>query len=379
MVNNCSGKDDFFLGKRPWSLLKDQILKHYLPPYLKKVKFLNKNILIIDGFAGPGVFDDNSEGSPIFICDIAEENVPFRYKAFLVNKDPEHHEILTNHLKNCIDQGVAITLNSTAEEALKRIFDIIDDQTVFVYLDQFGISGFNYADILPYLKRDKRFSTELLLNINVSAIHRLSAKSQYEKDTPQIRGKHHSLSESLGGDYWKKYLFNERLSCDQQIFGAINEYKSLLQKDIEYVGYCPVYERGPGSVLKYFLIFASRHIDTVVLLNNIMFDAYYKHIWNCNYKQTLFEDDYMDLSLPPNYYSDLKQKILEIIESEKLSRIRIWHKIIISDFMKFKESDFKKAVKELYDNNKISFIDVKNTGKLNDDSILYLKQTNGTN
>lgn len=54
---------EFFKGKRTWSIIKDQIIKDYLAPYLSKVSKLNKRIVIVDAFAGPGRFDDGSIGS----------------------------------------------------------------------------------------------------------------------------------------------------------------------------------------------------------------------------------------------------------------------------------------------------------------------------
>lgn len=46
--------------------LKDEIIKNYLPPYLKKVNKLNEDIILIDSFAGPGKFDDGEQGSPLY-------------------------------------------------------------------------------------------------------------------------------------------------------------------------------------------------------------------------------------------------------------------------------------------------------------------------
>ena len=47
------GKEsEFFKGKRPWSLIKDQILKNYLTPYITKVAKLNKRIRIISKKVG---------------------------------------------------------------------------------------------------------------------------------------------------------------------------------------------------------------------------------------------------------------------------------------------------------------------------------------
>ena len=43
--------DDFFEGKRPWSVIKDEILGAYMSPYIAKVNRLKRRILLIDGYA----------------------------------------------------------------------------------------------------------------------------------------------------------------------------------------------------------------------------------------------------------------------------------------------------------------------------------------
>jgi three-Cys-motif partner protein len=100
-----SYKSEFFSGKKPWSLIKDEILKKYLPPYLKKVNTLNRGIIIVDGFAGPGIFDDGTIGSPMIIYDIVksigEGNI-------LVNKELKHHlklNVLIDNNANPFDEN----------------------------------------------------------------------------------------------------------------------------------------------------------------------------------------------------------------------------------------------------------------------------------
>jgi three-Cys-motif partner protein len=74
--------DDFFAGKRPWSIIKDQVLEQYMPGYLAKVNRLRRPILLIDGYAGPGVFDDGKPGSPLIMCAAAEKIAKGNYAAF---------------------------------------------------------------------------------------------------------------------------------------------------------------------------------------------------------------------------------------------------------------------------------------------------------
>jgi three-Cys-motif partner protein len=82
-----SANDDFFKGKRPWSTIKDDVLRLYMPRYLAKVNTLGKRIKLIDGYAGMGVYDDGSEGSPLIMCRQAERCARGSYDAIFVNKD----------------------------------------------------------------------------------------------------------------------------------------------------------------------------------------------------------------------------------------------------------------------------------------------------
>ena len=363
--------NDFFAGKRPWSLIKDEILTHYLPPYLKKVNNLNRRIVLVDGFAGPGRFDDGSYGSPYFMCKIASEIVPNNFLAVLVNKDKKHHSELTNLLQDYIKNKCGFTLHGTAQDLLKELSSIISDETLFIYLDQFGISGFCFNDLLPFLSRDKRNSTELLLNINVPIIHRLSCKRTHKASIVNSY-RHTILTQTFGGDYWKDYLLGNDDPSQTQIFGLMEAYKQKLEEHLPHVEFCPIYEKGHDSTLKYFLIFASRHIDAAILLNDIMFKAYWKHIWNCEAQGTLFEDQGIEWILPRDYNLKLKEYIIDYLNRGKIDRKRLWCYFVKDHFMQFSASDFKKSVENLYKEKKINFIDVKGSIRLNDDSILYL-------
>jgi three-Cys-motif partner protein len=113
----ADGSDDpesmeaaFFKGKRPWSKIKDQILGQYMTPYLTKVKKLGKPIILIDAFAGPGKFDDRSAGSPLIICQAAEQCVRDSYQAIFVNREKEHHDQLSRVLSSFIEQKKVIPI-----------------------------------------------------------------------------------------------------------------------------------------------------------------------------------------------------------------------------------------------------------------------------
>lgn len=92
-------EDEFFKGKRPWSKIKDKVIADYLVPYLNKVSKLRHKIVIVDGFAGQGIFDDGSKGSPLIICETAEKHVPDQYLGMFVNKNKTSHQKLEAALR----------------------------------------------------------------------------------------------------------------------------------------------------------------------------------------------------------------------------------------------------------------------------------------
>jgi hypothetical protein len=107
-----------------------------------------------------------------------------------------------------------------------------------------------------------------------------------------------------------------------------------------------------------------------------MFKEYWKHIWNYEGKGTLFADMGFELVLPRDYHDKLRNYILNYLNQGKVQRKRLWCFFVRDHFMKFSSGDFKNAIKSLYKEKKVNFIDVKGSKKINDDSILYLDGKN---
>lgn len=362
---------EFFDGKREWSRLKDNVIEHYLEPYLKKIKKLNKKIILVDSFAGPGIFDDGSKGSPLIICEAAEKYLSEDYGVFLINKNPDHHELLSKNLRKYTDTGKVHAINLPANDFLIKLAKQITDEVVFIYLDPFGVVGIEYESILPFLRRSKSFSTELIINLSVPTILRLSCVDSYAEKgiTPEIQSKHNTLSKVLGGDYWKNFLLNSAIDTDERIEELLEEYKSKLEEYFKYVGYCPVYATDERSKMKYCIFFASRHRDAKFLMNDIMATAYKKHIWNFMVRDTLFgEVEMKPEQMLDSYFETLEDIILEEIGNTKFCRIEIWNKIVYKYFMKYTRSDFHKCIRNLITKKKLI---IEPLGNLNDETILY--------
>jgi len=62
---------DFFVEKKPWSEVKDELLGCYLPAYFSKLLTSRRLVCYIDGFSGPGRFGDGKPGSPLIALEAA--------------------------------------------------------------------------------------------------------------------------------------------------------------------------------------------------------------------------------------------------------------------------------------------------------------------
>ena len=65
--------DDFFVEKKAWSVVKDELLGCYFKPYVSKILHTYKPLVYVDCFAGKGKFEDGNEGSPLIALGVIED------------------------------------------------------------------------------------------------------------------------------------------------------------------------------------------------------------------------------------------------------------------------------------------------------------------
>ena len=369
----------FFTGKRPWSKIKDQILGRYMPAYLSKVSKLGKPIILIDAFAGPAKFDDNSPGSPLIICQAAERWVQDRYLAIFVNRKQDQHEKLSYVLSRFIEQNKVIPIHGNADVLLARVNEILEDHTVFLYLDPFGLKGCEFSSIVPFLTRDKAFSTEIIVNLSIPIMHRLAARHAVaagQTDGSRIRAFHKQLTSVLGGEYWKEILWDDSMDAEEKAVNLMAVYRDKMKSLTEPRGFsesCPVREK-EGSRLKSYVTFYSRHKDAMLLMNDIMCSAYQQRMHEAWSDGSLFANSNWQENRDNQ---ELEEIILSTVrESPNRSRFDIWFIIVQKAFMRFTASEYKKTVKKLEKEKRLAFKDIRGTRRLNDDAQLYLPQVN---
>jgi len=369
-----STDDRFFDGKRPWSRIKDRVLGAYLPPYLRKLQRLSQPIVVVDCFAGPGRFSDGTAGSPLIICQQIRAHAQGRATAYFVNKRPEHHESLERVIESFIATGIAHPILGQSQTFLVDLNRQLANQSLFVYLDPFGIKGCTFDATKQLLQRPASTSTELLMTMSMPILHRLASRLRAEQESPIVASFRSLLDDVLGEVQWREIMYDSELTSSQKEERVVAAYCDQLRRYTRYACSCPVRNRDDERV-KYYIVFASRHIDALLLMNDIMLSAYHEHTFEQS-KEDLpllapIMDDWREARLNHSYA--LQDIIAQTIAHEqRATRAQVWKLIVVEHFMQYREAEYRQAVQELVRNGTILCEPPVRNGRLNDNTILQL-------
>jgi three-Cys-motif partner protein len=360
----------FFAAKRPWSRIKDRILSAYLAVYLPKVATLGKRILLVDGFAGPGRFEDGSVGSPVLIVEAGETRARGKYHAIFVNKEADEHDALTKLMKPYIDARVVTTVPTKAAELLQELAIAVKDQTLFLYLDPFGLAGCEWEVLVPFLQRTAG-STEILINIQRPEIPRLACANAEARGaiTYQVDALQRRLTKVTGSNYWREVFAYPSLTTDEKVTLVVEDYRRRIARYLEFTASCPIREREDGPI-KYQMILCSHVVDALEVMNDAACRAYNQHMYEQRVKGTLFEptnwEDERDLA---NLAPEIGHVLRRVGPG---SRRGLWREFIQEHFMEYQGKEYRKVIGAMIADKVLDWVDVKGTKKLSDDAIVFL-------
>jgi three-Cys-motif partner protein len=363
----------FFRTKRSWSERKDQILGYYLAPYLPKINTQRKPILIVDGFAGPGAFEDGKPGSPLIICQAIEkakqQNPALPASAALIEVEADLAAELTHRTKTFsftqVWQGRFL-------EQLDRVESLAKSHSLFLYLDPFTVEGLEWAA----LDRVFRFvqagaSVEVLLNFNVDSFCRrgLAAlkreapandeslpEADWEAAQPAAID---DLNRIVGGEWWQDIL-REAVPYSERVSKVTARFCDQLRLRFNEVCFHEVREHWRHAVPKYVLVFASRHPDALELMNDAMTKSR-ETVAAASKESALFE-------MRPESIVPDQNKLPAIILAEaqrRSTRKLLVLRVIRQAFCAYSSSEIRRSIGALLKSGRL----VSSTGKprINDD------------
>jgi hypothetical protein len=167
-------------------------------------------------------------------------------------------------------------------------------------------------------------------------------------------------------------MWDERIGPAEKEEQIVDAYKQRLARFLRYVCSCPVREADETRV-KYHIVFASRHVDALLLMNDIMLDAYNEHTFDAALQEMpLFAEGQPDWKQSRQREREaLKSVICQIVEERpSKTRSEVWQQIVLRHFMQFRESEFRQIVPELVGRGNLQCPTPRRGNRLNDQCVL---------
>ena len=275
-------QSDYFKEKQVWSKTKDSILGCYLAPYFSKViPFSKDGIVYVDAFAGAGVFEDGTPGSPLIALSELRG---------AMNKQRQYPpiKIILAEKDDAIRAGLESVVRKAASLQVKAHTGK-NPSTFFYYIDPYGIKDFrlNLLTQPPVIDH-----TEVLLNFNSPGFirdARAALKIAMAEQTEDIMwsdefpenveptARVERLSKAIGSDEWVE-LVNAYGRGEMSHRQLEQEISALLcrnaRKNYRYVTNMPIRDvsvrREDNGAIKYRLIHMTNNCDGCVLMNDNM-------------------------------------------------------------------------------------------------------------
>lgn len=273
--------DPFFDERRGAAVLKHEIIRQYLHPFVSKVGVAapGNRVVYLDGFAGAGVYEDGSPGSPALAAATAEKIASFRdLECIYVEEDRETLIKLRRVLVATSHKWQA--LEGRIEDKLDEVLDLAGKAPMFAFFDPFGLGISFDALEEKVLARSARLPTigrtgpptEVLLNFSLPGLRRVAGHLTAQSDNPTYQKARMTLLSRLdavlGGDYWRDiFLRREQDWTDQVLSGYLEKLKSAAGKWAYWS--VPVSNSETSSPI-YHLIFLTQHADGIWQFNQAL-------------------------------------------------------------------------------------------------------------
>ncbi len=356
--------NDFFVKKKDWSTVKDELLGCYFKPYVSKILHTYRPLVYIDCFAGKGKFEDGNDGSPLIALKIISECLE---STTVQNPEIETSFIDLNYADdlrmNLSAYPEANIVSGKYEDNIKSILRNKSNCNVFLYIDPYGIKALQCSFFDDFAKENFN-SIELLINMNSfgfirEACHALGTtfddKSlfadlvEYEPTKLDESDKSiNELNEIAGGDYWQEIIEaykNGEIDGYEAEDRFAEKYCERLRQSYSYVLNMPLRIKR-GQRPKYRLIHATNHRDGCLLMvDNICNRWEALQDIQTGGQMSLFEEDCNNQVIDEE---DIKCKTKKFFS--QCTELVSLHDALAKFFMRFgpvcSTGDIKKIIKE---------------------------------
>lgn len=243
----------FFAELKDHSEIKLRIFQQFIVPWAAKLGYKARGrganqLWYVDGFAGPGKYEDGSDGSPIIAAQQAANMVvadsPIKLGCVNVEVDRPRFSELEANTSRFKDSGVEIyNINDDFSNSIAQILRIVgDSDPVLAFVDPFGIKPVKFNRLQRLIERSGEI--DMFLTFNTPAVSRLAT------DNPNL------ISEAIGSANWTSKDIVRQMMANLKMTGRffdVLSYPIRAEKD---------------APPKYDLLLASRSYTAFELLND---------------------------------------------------------------------------------------------------------------
>lgn len=382
----------FFEHLQNHSNAKIEILHRYYVPWLRKITlgpFNNNKCLVIDGFAGEGIYEDGSLGSPIVMIDEAiafcnqnqkSSKTPPSITIVLIEGLEENFIKLYNNLIQRYDlieeekyftidgyESIKILiLNNTFENVMNDILDNSNNlRPSFCFVDPFGFSNTPFHIFERFLENNK---SEILFNFMYEEINRFITYTAKQKITKQF--------EDLFGSDNLDELRNDIRGTGAPIRKEkiMNYYsKQLLEKtNAQYV---LNFEFKKKSRTKMFLVHATKNINGLALMKEVMWkvDETGAFLYDDKIDSDQITFEFFDDSTKKEHQEKLAQLIYEKFKKKQRIKLETIECFVLENTIYPLPNYYKKAMTILENTQLIAVVRKEGTKKNSyNDKTLYI-------
>ncbi|WP_433417539.1 three-Cys-motif partner protein TcmP [Microtetraspora malaysiensis] len=256
----------------PHTKAKHEILRSYLGGWFPVLSTYNGRVVFLDGFAGPGRYENGEPGSPIIALTTLLDHsfFPKMKSEFLFvfcEPKPDRFESLQSEVKALMNERApwprhvkVILLDKPFQEAASNIVEDLKRHRkalapTFAFVDPFGISGLP-IELLRDLLASPR--CELFVNYMVDSVNRFAGAGNVD----------HHLTELFGTDRYKEAANPANGQSRQQFLHDLyeNQLKSVC-------GFSFVQSFGminKTGHIGYYLFYGTRDVKGLELMKDAM-------------------------------------------------------------------------------------------------------------
>ncbi|MBI2333933.1 MAG: three-Cys-motif partner protein TcmP [Chloroflexi bacterium] len=353
----------FFQEIKDWSDRKLTLVQKYLVGFVRILGSLRSgDVFYIDGFAGRGIYQDGSKGSPIraakYAFGLKIANKSYGLRCINVEANRENYSNLVQSTSPFAE--VVTNYSGTFIENIDPILSLIGNSAAIFFLDDFGVSGYDWASVERLINREA--PTDIWIRFDTATIRRLDGF--FESAKPGSEKKYAKLPKLYGID--DSSLLHSRLSgrsSNERVNNALQLYLERLATQYRngrggFAGAYPI--RSIKGQRKFFLVSATGHPKGIILASDVIYGveedyqsqiAEYRH--QVTRQPTLFSMDPSKEEIFQSKVNAIKEEILTEFKGRTVSRTAIRLFLMRNWFGRIKGSHVTKALNQLHSDGRI--------------------------